>query len=134
MSQPSELTDPRKLPDFNPAWLPLCDGGKAPPMDTDRPALQRVIQFAAQYYAMNRAVAAIEAGRAASDADAEIAALKDLRSASHARDALEDRWAPEGFLAEPVMEGARYVNLLFTWANKPSEPVYSQRFEAQLKL
>lgn len=134
MSELNELSDPRKLPDFNPEWLPLCDGRELPPIDTDRLALARVIQFALHYYLMNRAVALVDIARAARDSSAEIEALKELLSASHARDALEDQYAPEGFLCEPVMEGSRYANLMFTWANKPSAPIFSGRFEAELTL
>jgi hypothetical protein len=134
MSQLHEMTDPRTLPDFNPAWMPLFDGGECPPMGTERPALRKVIQFAAHYYAMNRAVALVEAARAGGDAAAEIQALKEVRSASHARDAIEDQFAPEGFLCEPIMEGSRYANLNFTWADKPAPPILTRHFEARLIL
>jgi len=128
------VIDPRTLPDFNPRWLPLCDGREAPTGDRTRPILARVIEFASHYYAMNRAVALAEKCRRNGDSAGEAAALEELRRASHARDALEDRYAPEGFFAEPIMKGSRYANLIFTWANKPSPPIFTKRFKACLKF
>jgi hypothetical protein len=131
----TNLSDLRARPDFDPALLPRCDGGAWPPSDTTDRQQRRVIEFAAVYYAMNRALMCAEAARATGNALAETAALDEFCAASRTRDALEDQYAPEGFLAEPVLENSRYVDLRFTWAGKPPAPrVFAHRFEAELKL
>src|ERR1041384_2233139 len=129
------FADPRTTTDFDPSFLPSCDGEDLPPLDSRDRNLLRVIEFASIYYQMNRLTARAEAARAAGDFRAERAALENFRSASRKRDWLEDRYAPEGFLAEPIMDGNRYVDLKFRWAGKrPRASIYSKRFEVSLEL
>jgi hypothetical protein len=81
---------------------------------------------------MNQAIEWGERARLAKDAEAERIALGQLCRASDARDALEDRCAPEGFFAEPIMRGSRYVDLQFMWAGKkPGPRVYVRQFKAE---
>jgi hypothetical protein len=135
MTRTNAFSDLRARPDFDPALLPRCDGGAWPPSDSTDRQQRRVNEFAAVYYAMNRALMCAEAARATGNTLAETAALDEFCAASRARDALEDHYAPEGFLAEPVLENSRYVNLRFTWAGKPRVPcVITHQFEAELTL
>jgi hypothetical protein len=91
-----------------------------------------MIEFAAAYYFMNKAILLAESARRTHDQEAELAALTVLRAASHARDALEDRCAPTGFFAEPVLQDERYVELHFMWAGKRARPLlHVQHFEAE---
>jgi len=125
------LSDPRSLSNFNPLLLPFCDGGALPPQDATSVTARRMIEFASLYYVMNEKLVRIDEACAANDEEAELAALNELRAASHARDALEDRYAAEGFCAEPVMVKSRYVDLQFTWAGKPpSQQIFAKRFES----
>src|SRR5882762_3662189 len=99
MNRAPELLDPRGLSDFQPSLMPLCDGEEAPPRDTSDRALRRVIEFASLYYRMNLAVTCGETARLAGDKVQERIELEKLLAASRLRDSLEDRYAPEGFLA-----------------------------------
>src|SRR5690348_14901290 len=101
MSTESLLPDPRSLPNYDPSLLPLCDGEDLPPPEVEDRNLRRVIEFASVYYHMNLFAARADISRAAGDLQAERAALEEFRLASRKRDSLEDRYAPEGFLAEP---------------------------------
>jgi hypothetical protein len=82
---------------------------------------------------MNRAMRSAARARAASQPELELSALKELQRLSGKRDALEDSCAPEGFLAEPILDGAKYANLLFSWAGKPAA-LSRHRFQAEFTL
>ena len=91
-----------------------------------------MIEFASLYYRMNQLIALAEQARLANDAEAERVALGQLCRASDDRDALEDRCAPEGFYAEPIIRGTRYADLRFMWAGKkPGPRVYVRQFKAE---
>ena len=91
-----------------------------------------MIEFAAVYYALNRALAQAAEARLAGDLGAERAALEQLQAASRIRDVLEDRCAPAGFYAEPLMAGERYADLYFMWAGKPPRDFFHvHSFEAE---
>lgn len=127
------IDDPRTWPDFDPALLPQFDGGEWPPVGTRERQWLRAIEFGAIYYAMNRWLVTLKKAKDDGDALAETAALQELCAVSQSRDALEDHYAAEGFLAEPILEGSRYVNVQFVWAGKPIQPqVFTHRFKAEL--
>jgi hypothetical protein len=135
MSTEPTFSDPRSLPDYDPSLLPLGDGEDLPPQDVDDRHLRRVIEFASAYYQMNLFALQADTARAAGDLEGERVALEEFRSASRKRDWLEDRYAPEGFLAEPVFKDNRYVDLRFNWAGKPpKDNLYSKRFEISFEL
>jgi hypothetical protein len=126
------FVDPRTLPDFKPEFLPLCDGGDAPEGKSNSRYDRLMLEFLAAYYELNVAQAAMDETELKGDPAAQRAAMKEFVHASRWRDELEDRHAPEGFYAEPVMSGSRYANLLFHWANKPQRPrIYSCQFTAE---
>ena len=115
--------------------MPLCDGEDLPPEQAQDRNLRRVIEFASVYYQMNFFAARADTARVAGDMEGERLALEEFRSASRKRDSLEDRYAPEGFLGEPILEGNRYVDLRFNWAGKPPrDGLYSKRFEITLEF
>jgi hypothetical protein len=135
MSTEPTFSDPRSLPNYDPSLIPLCDGEDMPPREAEDRNLRRVIEFASAYYQMNFFAVRADTARAAGDMQGERLALEEFRSASRKRDSLEDRYAPEGFLAEPILEGNRYVDLRFNWAGKPPrDSLYSKRFEMTLEL
>lgn len=135
MTTEPALFDPRLLPDYDPSFMPLCDGEDPPPKETEDRNLRRVIEFASVYYQMNLLAVRADSARRAGDLPGERLALEAFRSTSRQRDSLEDRYAAEGFLAEPILEGNRYVDLRFNWAGKPpKDSLYSKRFEITLEL
>jgi hypothetical protein len=125
--------DPRLLFDFNPGFLPACDGGRLPPLHTSDRWERLVIEFCGAYYTMNGILARIQDARLANDGEGERLAMDQLREASRTRDLLEDRCAPQGFFAEPVMDKGRYSNLHFMWAGKTPRPlVHVETFAAEV--
>lgn len=135
MSTQPALFDPRLLPEYDPSFMPLCDGEDPPPQETEDRQLQRVIEFASVYYQMNLFAARADIARAAGDLQGERLALEAFRSTSRQRDLLEDRYAAEGFLAEPILKDNRYVELTFNWAGKqPKDSLYGKRFEITFEL
>jgi hypothetical protein len=135
MSTEPPLFDPRLLPDYAPSFMPLCDGEDPPPKETEDRQLRRVIEFASVYYQMNSFTARAQLARAAGDLKGERLALEAFCSASRQRDLLEDRYAAEGFLAEPILKDDRYVELIFNWAGKqPKDNLYGKRFEITFDL
>ena len=116
--------DPRLSPDFQPEFFPSCDGCPAPPPDAEHPVEARMLEFAAAYYRLNRCYERLRLARTGASTEKPEPILEEIDQAVHARDALEDRLSPEGFYAEPIMEGILAVNLLFSYATKrPVEPV-----------
>jgi hypothetical protein len=104
--------DPRLKRNFVARCLPLCEGKDAPAVGADDPIERRKLEFVAAYYQINlaydRLAAASEAKRRAS--------VHKLNSALSARDELEDRYTPIGFLAEPHLDGVLCVDLSFMHA------------------
>lgn len=111
-------TDPRTHPDFAPAHFPLCDGRPAPPGVGSSEDGQLMLEFLAAYYEINRQTALLVAARAGGSTAAASAPLEGLARAHAARDALEDRCAPVGFLAEPVVAGVFVTDVRFTTARR----------------
>ena len=111
--------------------MPLVEGGSWPPIETENRHERLVIEFCAIYYDMNVALARVQQARRAGNQEAERAALETLCAASRTRDELEDRCAPEGFYAEPAMDGERYADIHFMWSGKqPIERAQLHEFAA----
>jgi hypothetical protein len=86
----------------------------------DDPIERRKLEFVAAYYEINLAYDRLAA---ASEIERR-AAILELNEALSARDELEDRYAPIGFLAEPHLEGVQCVDLTFMHAPQtPLDPV-----------
>ncbi len=110
------MTDPRTDHDFEPEHFPLCDGRPSVPGAPATDDGARMLEFLAAYYAINRLTARVAKARSAGGDAA--APLRELAGARAARDALEDRCAPVGFLAEPVLDGLMVTDVRFTTARK----------------
>ncbi len=125
-----EIQDPRNLLDFDVSLLPLCDGGNGPLPGATGTMDIRMIQFMGIYYRMN---AAVRVGESASPEEQKACSAEICRLGL-IRDRLEDRYVAEGFLAEPLMEGQYYSNLLFFWSGKPPAPfgVFQYALEAEI--
>jgi hypothetical protein len=104
---------------FDP-MLPLCDGRPAPPRNSGDPVEQRMREFADAYQRLNVAYERLRKTRTRESSEAPDEILEEIDRIVHDRDALEDRLAPEGFYAEPVIEQLVTVDLLFSYAQKRS--------------
>jgi hypothetical protein len=128
-------SDPRLLPDFHAEYLPLCDGGIIPPADTTDRIERRQIEFLAVYYRLNRLYALLQAIRLGLTPGDDALVLREIQKAMRDRDALEDRYEPEGFLGEPVMDGVFYKDIEFTYAvRRQPEPLTSSHFSLFIPL
>jgi hypothetical protein len=108
------IADPRSRRGFRAELFPLCDGADPPPPGPTDKVARRQIEFLAAYYQLNRLyakLAAVRRGRGNAEP-----VLKEIAEALRARDSLEDRYAPEGFLGEPEMDGLFIRNVTFSHA------------------
>lgn len=130
------LLDPRSQPEFEPEHFPLCDGGSAPAPGTTDPIACRKIEFLAVYYRLNRLLARLQASRTGAVAASPDIVRRDILRAILDRDALEDRYEPEGFLGEPVMDGIFYRALEFTHAHSRQfyRPLASSHFSCSIPI
>ena len=135
---PIEFDDPRLEEGFRADLFPLCDGVAAPPADSEDRTDLRMLEFASVFYRINLCYDQLRKAGAGTDPDPEI--MVKLEAAAKARDALEDRLAPEGFYAEQELEGLTTVNLVFRHALarfRPQEPIPQQSssdFELEIPL
>lgn len=135
MSRPA---DPRFAPDFKPGFYPSCDGSPAPDPDTSHPVECRMLEFASAYYRLNCGYEELRLARTGESQGNPENLLQEIEQAVHARDALEDRLAPEGFYAEPVLDGILTVNLVFSHAlkktPKPAPPAADSTFSLYVPM
>jgi hypothetical protein len=110
----ARAADPRRRRGFRAEFFPLCDEGDAPPTGSTDAVARRQIEFLAAYYELNvlyKELAEVRRRRAGAEPQ-----LKKIAEALRARDALEDRYAPEGFIGEPEMDGLFVRNVRFSHA------------------
>lgn len=113
--------DPRSRSDFRAKCYPRANGGKAPPLDAAARNDRIILEFLAVYYDLNCQYAALlqvrkglkSAGRTRTEAEHLLAIERSLI----ARDRLEDRYAPCGVIAEPVIEKGFTVDVTFSFGN-----------------
>lgn len=118
MFDPRLIEDPRLGVDYQPGAMPLCDGGEAPPIGAPEQIARRKVEFLAVYYRLNRLYSRLSAVRSGSSNDNEQEILNAIKQAIRERDQLEDFYEPEGFLAEPLMDGFYYRSIEFTHARR----------------
>jgi hypothetical protein len=123
--------DPRTCPGFLPILFPLANGGPPPTTSADPRNDQIVMAFLAAYYEINVRWMELRAVRSCLETpergQQERAALQAIESALCQRDELEDRWAPHGIIAEPIMEDGIARDILFTFGSVNA----AGRFRAQ---
>lgn len=112
--------DPRPLPGFVASLFPLVNG--APPSVSADPRNDEVVMaFLAAYYELNVRWTELRAvrGRAGESGflKDERAALQAIEAALRQRDELEDRYAPYGIIAEPILEDGIARDLQFTFGS-----------------
>jgi hypothetical protein len=128
--------DPRSQPGFQPEHFPLCDGGAAPPVGTTDRIERRQIEFLAAYYRLNQLIARLEALRSGAVREDERSVLREIQYAIRERDDLEDKYEPEGFIGEPIMDGIYYADVEFTHARSRQfyQPMVSSRFSLSIPM
>lgn len=111
-------TDPRKRPgSLEATHLPACDGGPWPGIDPSDILSRQKLEFLAVYSHLNRLYDYMNVLRGSGSRE-EKQVVAALQRVIAFRDQLEDRYAPTGFYAEPVLKGHLTVNLVFHYAQK----------------
>ena len=118
---PTGLDDPRCRTDFLPACYPKANGRDAPPAQATEQNDRIMLEFLAAYYELNRAYAGLRAARKSAASPEQAAAERERLQAMEKvliiRDGLEDRYAPFGVLAEPVVQNGFAVDVRFSFGN-----------------
>jgi len=117
----AHFEDPRRRADFRLPYSPTANGKDAPAVGAAGRNDRLVLEFLAAYYHLNCHYAALLEIRANPDptqrAAAERNCLQAIERALIARDGLEDRCAPFGLIAEPVVENGFAVDVKFSFGN-----------------
>jgi hypothetical protein len=120
---PLMMEDPRSRPDFMARYYPLANGKKAPALCCEEQNDRIMLEFLAAYYFLNCAHAKLVEIRAAASStpsDAERAYLPEVDKLLIFRDELEDRYAPRGVLAQPVIKDGFTLDVRFSFGNADS--------------
>ena len=123
-NQPSSFDDPRSRAGFQQQHFPLANGMVPPPIDAAGQNDRIMLEFLAAYYDLNCAHSRLVDARQRSDsserAGAEVECLREIEKVLILRDDLEDRYAPCGTIARPVVVSGFTVNVSFSFANADS--------------
>ena len=111
------ICDPREEAGFVPELFPLANGQASPALNASDNNDRIKIEFLSLYYWSNRAYARLREARAKSGqgSDAERYALEQIERILCVRDGLEDKYAPYGIIAEPVLQDGYTINLIFSF-------------------
>ena len=113
--------DPRASQDFRPSLYPKANGGEAPPADSSDANDRLVLQFLAAYYEINCRYASLREIREQKGSvhhdEREREAMQAIEVSLQHRDALEDRHAPYGVIAEAVVKAGFTVDVKFSFGN-----------------
>lgn len=117
----SSFRDPRTSEDFRAHLYPKANGREAPPPDSSVENDRLVLEFLAAYYQINSRYARlrkVRAQKASAHRDQqEREALQAIDVSLQHRDALEDRYAPYGVIAEAVAKDGFAVDVKFSFGN-----------------
>lgn len=123
-SQPPILKDPRSRPDFVEKYYPLANGKPAPARDSQERNDLIMLDLLAAYYDLNCAHSKLLQMRRSTASDvrseAERRYLPEVDQLLIIRDELEDRYAPCGVLAQPVVKDGFTINIKFSFGNVDS--------------
>lgn len=115
------FTDPRNRPDFQPQHYPRANGLEASPPSSAGPNDRIKLEFLAAYYDLNCAYAQLVEVRQEAESPArreiEKNLLQNVERLLIIRDCLEDRFAPSGVIAEPVVKDGFTVNVILSFGN-----------------
>jgi hypothetical protein len=117
----SGVPDPRSRNDFLPHHYPRANGKEAPPIDAAAQNDRIQLEFLAAYYELNCEYTRLLEVRNRPDSpqrsEAEREQLKAIEKVLVLRDGLEDRYAPFGVIAEPVVKDGFTVDLKVSFGN-----------------
>jgi hypothetical protein len=119
MSTP--INDPRGQPGFQSAHYPKANGKEPPPANAEDRNDRIVLEFLSVYYALNREQAKLRDVRNNAASPQQTAAererLQAIEKVLIQRDGLENKYAPLGIIAEPVVENGFTVDIKFTFGS-----------------
>src|SRR6185503_16976276 len=108
MKTSTSINDPRSQPNFHSSHFPRANGKEAPPAQTGDRNEKVVLEFLAVYYALNCEQAYLREVRkntaSPEQAAVERECFQSIEKILIQRDSLEDKYAPIGIIAEPVIE------------------------------
>jgi len=126
---PADFVDPRLDRTFDPAAWPLCNGTPAPSRHPSNLYERRCLEFLAAYYHLNRLNRDLLDARQQAERPGRTglqtrkqrvrSILSGINRATRALEKVEDRYAPIGFYAEPVMDGVFYRDIAFVRPDLP---------------
>jgi len=120
-SMQTNLHDPRRCADFLPQFYPTANAKPAPPIDSPGENERVVLEFLAAYYQLNREYSRLLEVRRQSPSpqrdEAERKSLQEIEKVLIVRDALEDRYAPYGVVAQPIIRDGLTGNLKISFGN-----------------
>src|SRR5215207_7554082 len=103
----TSFEDPRCSADFLPQFYPTANRNEAPPMDSSGQNDRIVLQFLAAYYHLNchysRLLEVRQQPASPDRNEAERKCLQEIEKLLIDRDAVEDRYAPFGVMADPTV-------------------------------
>jgi len=115
------VEDPRNSQDFVAHLYPKSNGGEAPAANAPGLNDRVVLQFLTAYYRINSQYARLRKVREQKASvprdQREREALQAIEVALQHRDALEDRYAPYGVIAEAVVKDGFVVDVKFSFGN-----------------
>lgn len=118
---PDEATDPRTRADFQPRHYPRLNGQEAPPPAATERNDRIKLEFLAAYYELNcvhaRLLAARQAAASPARGETEKNILQNVEQLLMVRDGLEDHYAPQGVIAEPIVKDGFTVNVILSFGN-----------------
>src|SRR5882724_11146721 len=113
--------DPRSRSGFLLQYYPAANGKDAPPADATERNDRIMLEFLAAYYEINWQYSRLLEVRQRPDSpersEAERERLQAIENALIHRDSLEDRYAPFGVIAEPVVKEGFTVDLKVSFGN-----------------
>ena len=109
--------DPRDRRDFCERFYPKANGRMAPASYAKGRNERTVLEFLAAYYDLNCAYHGVLEARKTGDAAAEREQLRAMEQVLIVRDALEDRYAPLGVIAETVVHDGFAVDVRFSFGD-----------------
>ncbi|HTL55812.1 MAG TPA: hypothetical protein VL361_09040 [Candidatus Limnocylindrales bacterium] len=113
--------DPRSRTDFRAKYYPRANAREGPPPDASARNERVMLEFLAVYYELNCQYAALleerKNSRASAQTRRELELLRAIERTLIARDRLEDRYAPYGVIAEPIIEKGFTIDVIFSFGN-----------------
>jgi hypothetical protein len=113
--------DPRLRSDFLAKYYPSANARKAPPPGASSRNDRVMLEFLSLYYDLNCQHAALlqvrKKPKSPRRTRSEAEHLRVIEKILIARDQLEDRYAPYGVIAEPIVEKGFTVDITFSFGN-----------------